>query len=184
MGEASSFAEQFCAICVRLGIRIVPTRRIPRAFRGPRAAGCDPATRRVFVPRSWANPRSSRGIENEPETYLHEAMHVLMQPPGEEIENLSEEWILFQVERQVARVAMPAALPRVLRWQLDTEVHLVLYHEPLERYPTYQRDPVWRRGYDLARRLGVLDAHRRPTWRWPDWTQLTPEERAEGRIGW
>lgn len=115
---------------------------------------------------------------------LHELMHILCDPPDKVAESAGvghglcatkEDWILLQVERAYGK----AILPR------STYLDLVDAQGSFEQFPGDEGErpvalgevnpwslPWWREGYDIARRVGLLDGNRRPTFRRPDWARL------------
>lgn len=150
----------------RYGVKVQPLEclRTPETgTRGPRGHGCDPASRTVFLESSkW-----------DVEVQLHELAHVIVQPPWWPMVDVPEELLLMQFERSLARVALDnKSLRRTIAWQHETEVSV--FCSMLEELEGYERSGFWRLGFRLCRMLGILDARRRPTWRWPDWQKLEP----------
>lgn len=112
------------------------------------------------------------------EHVLHEVMHIVVHPPGLPIEDVPEELVLLQFERALSRT-----LPRHLRepirtWQNGTRAYLIGPQDEspwLEEIADYEHHPTWRRGFHLARELGLLH-DLRPTWKLPTWTPALLEE--------
>lgn len=177
----TTLADQFVSVCSRYGVKIVEMDEVPDALRGPRLAGCSVSMNQVFVPRGWRDPVDAHDrqfcIDEEPETYIHELSHIICQPPNGTISDVPEDWLLIQFERQLARYAMPTTIQRVIMWQHETEAPLVCAPAcVLSEFGNYRRDPAWQRGFCLAQKVGLLDSHRRPTWRRADWSKLTRRE--------
>ncbi len=129
------------------------------------------------------------GVRPRPRDALHELMHALCDPPEEIAEYLGvgsglcateETWILIQVERAYGKAILPLLdYGELLESQGD-------YHIDVDDTggwdPEYEgltlgevdlrRIPWWREGYNIARRVGLLDGNRRPTFRKPDWGKL------------
>lgn len=109
----------------------------------------------------------------DPETQLHELMHVIFQPPGMSIDEVPEEFILMQAEREFARHFFPReAYRRVCKWQRETELAAELCMT-MEYVDQWWRAGWWREGYEILQRLGVLDTLRRPTMEQPRWSALS-----------
>jgi len=158
--------------------------------RGPKGHACSPSTRTIFL-----NPRDTRhsapyyqrvhGINWEPENYLHELVHVITQPPWQNIEHTPEDFILMQFERALAAAYFsPWAYDRIVHWQECTEVSatgtsLGTLTELGVSQP-YFRAAWWRAGFVFCRKLGILDENNRPTFRWPDWRII--DKKASARI--
>jgi len=176
--QNASLAEQ---IATKYGIKVVWTMRavdVPSEFRGPRDHGCDTRKRIVYFiedPENWTSWTSG------PEAFLHEVVHVIVHCPwGVEwtIDTTPEDFVLLQFERSLARALYSKEnFRRVISWQRDTLVFMHNFDE-LSVYPEYYRSKLWKRGYQVARVLGILDAENKPTFQWPNWRALRPHRRS------
>jgi hypothetical protein len=162
-------------IAARYGVTVKRVREhgVPARYRGPEGQGCNPAKRLLYVEETeWA----------EIEHALHELVHIIVQPPWWSISKTPEEIVLFQFERALANATFEDwAYERVVDWQHETGVTIS------GRYPgdlclgdlkPYENQPFWKYGYALCRRLGLLDARNRPTYRWPDWSRIEAHKNA------
>jgi hypothetical protein len=140
----------------------------PRASDGPVAHNCDPKTRQV-----WFDHLDPDCVE----THLHEVMHVILSPPGHDIDQLSEDVVLMPLERIIAkRIFTKKAYKRVVSWQENTQIEwwdakLRKYYGSLADVPNYTRWWHWRNSFDGLRRMGVLDGNNNPTWKRPKWSR-------------
>lgn len=107
------------------------------------------------------------------EEHLHELMHVVTHIPGCNGAFVRENFLLMQVEREVARDVLSRADYRaVVHFQHVTSCsdgdELYAYSTPT---PYWLNDVVWRDGYRRAVEVGLLDESHRPTYtqnlRWP-----------------
>lgn len=136
-----------------------------RASGGPTAHHCDPSQRTV-----WFQHLDIAGVE----THLHEICHVIMSPPGHDIDQLSEDVVLMPFERVLARQCLsPKSYKLVLRWQLNTQIEwwnakLKKYYGLLEDVPNYTHQWHWRMSHAALRRMGVIK-NGRVTWKRPNW---------------
>jgi hypothetical protein len=163
-------AAQMLAMLARLGISTVLATRPHHHTDSPTAFNHDYDTRRVLLPEGWDSiVDSTTPPKYNAPALLHEAMHMLTQPPFLSLDETPEQWILLQVEEAYAATLGPDVLAAVQHWQL--EVTEVLDPDA----PGWR--PYWYEGFALARKLGLLDANDKPTWQWPDWSLLTDEER-------
>jgi len=143
---------------------------IPRRFQGPAYQGCDPKRRTLYFVES---PYS------DVEHYLHELVHVVVQTPWWSIKKTPEELLLLQFERSLAKSTLEdRAYKKVVRWQEETNVEIAGKYRSLGELSNYTSQPFWRMGYKICRRVGLLDAKNRPTYRWPDWSQIEEQKDA------
>lgn len=149
---------------------------VPRTLRGPKGHGCSPEKRAVYFVDDKEFP-----YEHVAEAYLHEVVHVIVQCPWRKnwgIDSVPEDFLLLQFERALARsVCSTREFRRVVEWQKNTCVHMHAGDELWVNHK-YRFSPEWKRGFQVARVLGLLDARNRPTFSWPDWKALVPYRRA------
>lgn len=102
---------------------------------------------------------------------LHEVMHLITHPPGCHLNVVRENFVLMQVEREIARTIFGRGqFLDVVSWQ---QVTIVSDDEQLfkDKRSYWRSRDLWLGGYERAQQLGLLDAKRRPTFRpatWPD----------------
>lgn len=103
------------------------------------------------------------------EEQLHEVMHVVTHPPGCKLSVVRENFVLMQVEREMARTLLSKSeFQRTLSWQRETTVSDE--DELFDNGRKYWLDTeLWLNGYKLAKQLGLLDNKRRPTFQPPAW---------------
>ena len=126
-----------------------------------------------FVERTvWAEPTAPI------EEIFHELMHIVFAVPGLEIEETPEDIVLLQAERAIGWHVSECrrAWGDLIAFQANTTAPLVhnLDGASLGRRlgsVGFERKRGWREGFVLARRLGVIDDARRPTWRRPRWSE-------------
>lgn len=149
-----------------------------RASSGPTAHHCDVLGRKV-----WFEHLDPEGVE----THLHEICHVIMNPPGGNIEQLSEDVVLMPFERTIARQCLSkAGYDKVVQWQLNTQIEwwsakTDSYWDALDQVPNYSRRWEWRNSFAALRRMGVI-ANGRVTWKKPDWRRATKELLQRGNL--
>jgi hypothetical protein len=111
---------------------------------------------------------------------LHEIMHIVTNPQGEDHEYVPEDFLLLQYERCVARTLGKFSYEQVVRWQLETVAPLIVPEAGLGEILNYEKTKPWLEGYDRARRLGLLNVRNEPTWALPTWTpELLEDARAK-----
>ena len=111
---------------------------------------------------------------------LHEIMHIVTNPPGEDHEYVPEDFLLMQFERCVARSLGKFICEQVIRWQLETVAPLIVPEAALGEILNYEKTKPWLEGYERARRLGLLNGRNKPTWALPTWTpELLEDARAK-----
>lgn len=153
----------------------VPGQRAP-ATAGPLGPGCDPSTRTLFVD-PW---ELSRGVSesNRPEAFLHEIVHIIVQPPFWTIDQAPEDFILMQFERCLARCYFKDGVrKRIKDWQaitVCTASDCSLQDVEDVTGTPYWNTIWWRAGYGFCERLGLIDGNRKPTGKYPDWSVLEP----------
>jgi hypothetical protein len=159
-------------LAARYGVKVRWVDAVPECYSGPMGQGCDPSRREVY----FENHNAFAEIEH----YLHELVHVIVQPPWPfwSIRKCPEEFILFQFERALARATFePWAFEQVINWQHETAVHIsgrFVGDLCLGDLKPYYYEPFWRAGFGYCRALGLLDKENRPTYEWPRWDRLTP----------
>ncbi len=174
-------------LCRRLGIKITPVGNKPASYSdAPSAYDCDTSTKELLVPggKAWRKEaltldegENYTGPEYGFEAWLHEVMHVLVQPPFASITEVPEDWLLMQVELPYARAIGDAEAVRLVRAWQDVTMRVTVDAGPNDCGPDWRRTkPWWKEGYRLARKLGVLNKRNEPTWKWPDWSKLTASE--------
>ena len=150
----------------------------PHATRGPNAHFCDVRSRRVWF--EHLDPNCC-------EEHLHELCHVIMQPPGGNIERLSEDVALMPFERVLARQCLSAdGYRRVVRWQENTQIEWWdkkrdCYYDALEDVLNYSRWALWRESFAALRRMGAIK-NGRVTWKWPNWNRAPKRLLARGNL--
>lgn len=107
---------------------------------------------------------------------LHEIMHIVTTPPGIDHEIVSEDLVLLQYERCVARALGADVYIPVVVWQHETIAPLIVPEAALHEIQSYAWTRPWHDGFAFARRLGLLNRWNRPTWRLPTWTDDLLEE--------
>lgn len=111
---------------------------------------------------------------------LHEIMHIVTNPPGEDHEDVPEDFLLLQYERCVGRSLGKFHYEQVVDWQLETIAPLIMPDTALGEILHYEKTKPWLEGYDRARRLGLLNRRNEPTWVLPSWTpELLEDARAK-----
>lgn len=141
------------------------------ASRGPVGHYCDVAERKV-----WLTYAENRYVE----TILHEICHVVLTPPGVDLEEIAEDVLLLPFERVLARQCLSrSGYELVKRWQLDTQVDWWIPRQQrsishLAEWKGHAASKYWRDSHAALRRLGVL-AGGRVTWKRPRWDRV-PEE--------
>ena len=178
-------------LCRRLGISIESTHVAAPLTMGaaassytdtPSAYACDVVTKKIIVPggKAWRKEAltvDEHGPEYGFEAWLHECMHVLMQPPFATISEVPEDWLIMQVELPYALAIGDAAAVRAVKAWQDVTMRVTVDAGPNDCGEDWRRrKPWWKEGYRLARKLGVLNKRNEPTWRWPDWDALTLAE--------
>ena len=176
------------ALCKRYDITIVPTEQdqFPSAAFTAAPAGylCDLATNSILVPAdySWQTHVDNHSPEYGFEAFLHEAMHLIMQPPFATITELPERWVLMQVEVSIARALVDKeGVDLVTAWQRYTLTGTGGEGNSDDGRFIHWQQGYWKEGYRLARKVGVLDCGNRPTWHWPNWRRLSKRERESWR---
>lgn len=135
---------------------------------GPLAHYCDVTQKAVWF--EHLDPE-------EVHTHLHEVCHCIMQPPGDDIDQLSEDVLLMPFERTLARQALSwRGYKKVIDWQLTTQIEwwdekLKKYYEALEHVPNYTRWLYWRESFRGLRRMGAIK-NGRVTWQRPNWARV------------
>jgi hypothetical protein len=166
-------AARLLRIAARLGIGVVENAKsedIPVSL-GPQEHACCPRRRRVYVHE--LSDGSNALTHPEHVAYVfHELMHVYLQPPGWRISEVPEEMLLLPVERSMARA----------RFGRETYREVISYQEMTTTYGSggfhelgtvgYRNTTWWRRGFQLARVLGVLTDRGRPTYVQPVWERI------------
>ena len=155
------------------GIRVVRDhwKNDPRMLRGPSGSSMNPIDR-----IGYADPKMHDDLKD----IYHELIHVLMYVPGgskwsDGVEYVDEACGPMQLERQMAKACFGKEdLAQIVEYQEVTAVWG--FKEILAGHHDYENDPRWVRGMDLCRRVGVLDDNLFPTFRWPDWSVLHPNE--------
>lgn len=167
-------------LCERYGIRIDPRPGLHAQFsEAPGGFVCNLEANTIEVPAEfdWREHVDLHAPLYGPEAFLHEAMHLVMQPPFRSIDRVPEEWILMQVEWSVARAMLDkAGRDLVKAWQLFTITGGTIHNKMYGDKSPHWREGYWRRGFAMARKLGVLTCHNEPTWRWPQWDRLSEIE--------
>lgn len=173
--RAASLAEQ---IALRYEIRVKWVKEryeVPTDLQGPREHGCDLKKRIVYF---VDDPETSWNAV--PEAFLHEIVHVIVACPWGSrwsIDTTPEDFLLLQFERSLARQFYSESdFRRVVTWQRETLVFMNNYDE-LGADPQYYLSKPWKRGYQVARVLGIVDDQNRPTFSWPNWKALRPHRR-------
>lgn len=166
-------------IAQRFGVKVEYRDHLPAEFTltGVHAMfGCIPAQNTVLV-RSDAKGKESEGAEG----FLHELVHVLLTPPGENIETIHEAWMLLPFERILARETMSKKdYRKVLEYQSSTSIDIWegrTCYMILDDVPNPESKDWWREGIDRAKKVGMLDVNGKVTWHraaWPtDLEELT-----------
>lgn len=107
--------------------------------------------------------------ESDIEAQLHELAHVITHPTGCNLNMVRENFLLMQVERELARDMFARSdYERVVRWQRETTVSDGDDLFEMQR-PYWLDDELWRDGYHRAREVGLLDGRNRPTYRQAVW---------------
>lgn len=142
----------------------------PDFLAGPNGGGIDPFGRILYTD-------DTLDIEDN----LHELVHVICALPfvGDDgVEDVPEESLLFMYERALAEACLDESdLKRVIDYQLMT--HLTRYEADLGTMVHESPASVyglWTTGLSRCRKVGLLDEHNFPTFRWPDWSRLTPQQ--------
>ncbi len=161
-------------LCERYGVTqvwVTSSTDIPDRFGGPMGQGCNPKKKLVYY---------HEGPMAAIEHYLHELVHVICQTPWWPITKTPEDILLFQFERALANATLEDwAYAGVVEWQHQTAVAIS------GRFPgdlclgdiqPYENQPFWALGYAICRRVGLLDAKNRPTYRWPDWSRIEDQK--------
>lgn len=102
---------------------------------------------------------------------LHEVAHIITHIPGCDLALVRENYVLMQVERELARTMLTKKeFKDVVAWQQVTTCNddEDLY-EPNLGGKYWLDDVQWRDGYRRAQQVGLLDAKRRPTFQMPVW---------------
>lgn len=119
------------------------------------------------------------------ETHLHEVCHCIMQPPGGDIDRLSEDVVLMPFERTIARQCLsPEGYRKVIQWQEVTQIEWWdarkrAYYSTLEDAPNYSRRGLWRESFEGLRRMGAIKSGR-VTWKQPNWRRAPKKLLARG----
>lgn len=114
---------------------------------------------------------------------LHEVGHIVCAYEGR-IPTLVEEWYFqYQLERALAEVVGDpdlSDLVRVFQGWVEMPLEMLMEHG-VSRFSQIEFQlgslPWWHEGWERCQRLGLLDESFRPTWQYPDWSKLTPQER-------
>lgn len=139
----------------------------PNATRGAEGNWCDPSLRTVYLEPG-----------REVQEYFHEVVHTIVQPPWWNIDNTPEDFMLMQFERALARATLSKKeFNAVVCWQEETQCEIT-NGGPLRRIKNYDHHKFWRTGLDISRRIGILDTHNRPTFKWPDWKKIQKHKRS------
>lgn len=114
------------------------------------------------------------------EAQLHEVAHLITHPTGCRLDMVRENFLLMQVERELARTALSKAeFSRVVSWQRESTVYDD--DDLFEGGRHYWKDQeLWGSGYDRAVQVGLLDAQYRPTYARPVW----PKDPVEWYFEW
>jgi hypothetical protein len=167
-------AARLLRIADRLGIEVVENAKsqdIPVSL-GPQGHACCPRRRRVYVHELMSDGSDPLSRPAHVAYVFHELMHVYLQPPWWQISEVPEEMLLLPVERSMARA------------QFDREVYreVINYQEMTTTWVSggvdelgttgYRNTTWWRRGFQLARVLGVLTDRGRPTYTQPVWERI------------
>ncbi len=108
---------------------------------------------------------------------LHELGHAVCDAPGYELDMI-EHGLLLQWERAVAKeIFSKRAYEELVFRQEENEVWWS-NNGMLHGVEGYESDDFWLLGYEFARRLDLLDADNRPTFRRANWDRLRPREKA------
>lgn len=157
-----------------------PPREVSPAHRGPEGHGCIPSRRLLLV-------EDDSVASHKPQYFLHELTHIIVQPPFWTMRETPEEFVLFQFERQLSKACFDATDHRaVVKWQEDTITYTrqkgapksktYAYELALGDIHNYRQRGIWRRGFELCRRVGLLDKNNKPTWKKPDWSSFSMDE--------
>ena len=165
-------AQRVLRIAERLGIEVVAKSAPASVRHGPQLHACDIRRRRVYL-------YDGKISDSQNVAYvLHEIMHVYLQPPWWRINCVPEEMVLLPVERTIARARLsPETYQHVLNYQHSTVTYASDSFDELGEV-TYLNTTWWRRGFELARILGLLTGAGRPTYAWPDWSRIERVRRA------
>lgn len=143
---------------------------------------CEPLGIVVFMGAGLSLPERKVFLYDhcDVEAQLHEVVHVITHPPGCRLSMVRENFMLMQVERELARTMLTKAeFHRVVSWQRETTVH---DEDDLfdigRRY--WEDDELWLDGYRRAIQVGLLDRQRRPTFARPVW----PEDPVKWYFEW
>jgi len=164
-------ATSIFEIARRYGVGVEYHPEVPETQKlaGSSGMGCDVERRVVLI------EERVRGKE-DPETLLHEIVHVIVNPPGVGIEVIHEGWILLQFERALARQALTEEeYAAVVDYQTATSIDL--YEDDkwiciLDDAPEPEKLSFWQEGVARCQLLGLLDEENRVTWQPPDWSCL------------
>ncbi len=108
-------------------------------------------------------------VDTPVEAQLHEVMHVITHPTGCRLTSVRENFVLMQVEREMARQFLTKKEFReVVSWQRETTVNDDDELFDIKRQ-YWLDDELWLNGYQLAKDIGLLDKRRRPTFQRPSW---------------
>lgn len=100
---------------------------------------------------------------------LHELAHIITHPPGTRLNMVRENFMLMQVERELARDLFPRKEFRaVVEWQQETSCSDEDELFDIDR-PYWQDEELWLGGYRRAKEVGLLRPNRRPTYELPRW---------------
>lgn len=147
---------------------LVPAAVSDKATSGPRWHCCDVGQKVVWL---------HNFDPDEPENILHEICHCIVNPPGGDIEKLSEDVVLMPFERVLARQTLSwYGYRRVVKWQHQTQIEWYdpvteKYFGSLEDVPNYTRWGLWRESFRALRRMKAITRGGRVTWQWPDWNR-------------
>jgi hypothetical protein len=159
-------ATRLLRIADRLDIEVIENAKhedIPVPL-GPQGHACCTRRRRVYV-RELSDGSNALFQSDHVAYVFHELMHVYLQPPWWRIDEVPEEMLIIPVERTIARA----------RFSHEAYREVVNYQEMT--MDSYRNTIWWRRGFQLARVLGLLTAGRRPTYAQPVWERIAHVKR-------
>lgn len=123
------------------------------------------------------------------QSHLHEICHVICQPPGGRIEQLSEDVLLMPFERTIARQFLSRkAYKKIVSWQLDTQIEWpaspdedATTYSCLEDVPCHEHHPLWLESFAALRKMGAIK-NGRVTWKPFNWKRCPKRLLARGNF--
>jgi hypothetical protein len=173
-------------LCKRFNIAIVttPAHLFPTSHGAPAGYLCDVDANSIRVPADydWQSHVDGYAPRYGFQCFLHEAIHLIVQPPFASIDEMPERWLLMQVELAYAKALVDKeGIDLVTAWQRYTLTGSERPYVVGKDDFIHWQQPYWREGYRLARKVGLLDVDNQPTWARPNWRRLSKVERESWR---